>query len=191
MIVALLCFLFSFTIVEQVRCGASHSRLRHQAVSFLIAGASYGASYLFFEKLFILMGFDLPESFLAVLAVTPHIAYALLAVAICGSRAQEKRLSAAECVAVVALFTRYRDVISTHSALMGTGIDECSPEHLINLCDEVIKNHQKYPFDKLCRWMGFVQGVLAAQGMISVQEERDFSRPLLHAIHTYTPPTYP
>jgi hypothetical protein len=73
---------------------------------------------------------------------------------------------------------------------MTSDVKDCDPEHLIRLCNEVIENHQRYPFDKLCRWMGFVQGVLATQEIIQVEVEREFSRPLLHAIHDYVPPTF-
>jgi hypothetical protein len=37
-----------------------------------------------------------------------------------------------------------------------------------------------WPEDKLSRWLGFVQGVMAAQGLITVAEEREASRPLFH-----------
>jgi hypothetical protein len=105
--------------------------------------------------------------------------------------ALENRLSDLEAKAVLALFTRYRDMIVERKAEMTVEVKDCGPEHLIKLCNEVIDNHQRYPFDKLCRWMGFVQGVLAFQGIIQVEQEREFSRPLLHAIHKFVPPTYP
>jgi hypothetical protein len=104
--------------------------------------------------------------------------------------ALENRLSGLEVKAVLVLFTRYRELIVKHQSEMTSDVKDCDPEHLIRLCNEVIENHQRYPFDKLCRWMGFVQGVLATQEIIQVEEERDFSRPLLHAIHDYVPPTY-
>lgn len=103
----------------------------------------------------------------------------------------DRRLSDLEAKAVLALFTRYRDLIVKHKSEMTSEVKDCDPEHLIRLCNEVIENHQRYPFDKLSRWMGFVQGVLATQEIIQVEGEREFSRPLLHAIHNYVPPTYP
>ena len=103
----------------------------------------------------------------------------------------DRRLSDLEAKAVLVLFTRYRDLIVKHKSEMTSEVKDCDPEHLIKLCIEVIENHRRYPFDKLCRWMGFVQGVLAAQEIIHVEVEREFSRPLLHAIHSYAPPTYP
>ncbi len=37
-----------------------------------------------------------------------------------------------------------------------------------------------WPIDKLYRWLGFVQGVLTMKELITVDEEREFSRPLFH-----------
>jgi hypothetical protein len=36
------------------------------------------------------------------------------------------------------------------------------------------------PLDKVSRWVGFIQGVLATKGLLSVSEERDRTRPLFH-----------
>lgn len=52
--------------------------------------------------------------------------------------------------------------------------------HLIWMCEEMIKklSSEKYPIDKAARWLGFVQGCLTERNIITVDEERDFSRPL-------------
>jgi hypothetical protein len=39
-------------------------------------------------------------------------------------------------------------------------------------------SHPEYPIDKLNRWLGFVQGVLWVNGIIDLEEEREFSRKL-------------
>lgn len=39
------------------------------------------------------------------------------------------------------------------------------------------------PEDKISRWIGFIQGVMSVKGYISVNEERDFSRPLFHSVY--------
>lgn len=36
------------------------------------------------------------------------------------------------------------------------------------------------PTDKISRWIGFIQGVLATKGLLSVAAERDRTRPLFH-----------
>ncbi len=35
-----------------------------------------------------------------------------------------------------------------------------------------------------------VQGILAAVALVDVDEEREFSRPLLHAFHEIAPPSF-
>ena len=57
--------------------------------------------------------------------------------------------------------------------------------NLLWLCEEgkdaMITNSM--PLDKASRWLGFVQGCLAMRGLIDVDTERDFSRPLFHAAY--------
>lgn len=60
---------------------------------------------------------------------------------------------------------------------------KCDTQSLLNLCDEAIKNGHKYPFDKMNRWLGFVQGVLAARGAIDVDTERDVTRHIFHSLY--------
>ncbi len=40
-----------------------------------------------------------------------------------------------------------------------------------------------YPSDKMHRWLGFVQGVLAARGAIRVDEERNYTRPIFQELY--------
>lgn len=43
-----------------------------------------------------------------------------------------------------------------------------------------ILEDESLPEDKIHRWIGFVQGVLAARGIIDVNFERDRTRPIFH-----------
>lgn len=36
------------------------------------------------------------------------------------------------------------------------------------------------PVDKISRWLGFIQGVLAVRGLLSVKDERDATRSIFH-----------
>lgn len=92
-------------------------------------------------------------------------------------------LSDVEMQAITMLFGRYRTMILDNIELFAGLQEKCSGPHMVLLCTEAMENAHKYPFDKLSRWLGFVQGVLAAVGLIDVDAERDFSRPYLHAIH--------
>lgn len=69
--------------------------------------------------------------------------------------------------------------------------DKCDVESIYKLCTEIFYYGDTYPFDKMNRWLGFIQGVLAMRGIISVDEEREFTRPLFHSLHSGTIRSYP
>ena len=90
--------------------------------------------------------------------------------------------------ATAKLFQRYLQVCET--AIKSGAVDrrEGDPEdtglqHLANLCTVALAPQGAYPIDKLSRWLGFVQAVLTMRGLVTVQGERDFSRPLFHAAY--------
>lgn len=51
--------------------------------------------------------------------------------------------------------------------------------HNYKLAEEAITN-QFLPIDKISRWLGFLQADLIHKGIMTVDGERDFSRPLFH-----------
>ncbi len=54
--------------------------------------------------------------------------------------------------------------------------DELSHRHLLWMCNEVLDNHNIWPDHKSNRWLGYVQGVLTALKVMSVDEHRDVTR---------------
>ena len=78
------------------------------------------------------------------------------------------------------MFARYLTVLEANKLEDG---DETSAANLAWMCRTAIEGNMTLPLDKLSRWLGFVQGVMAVRGMISVEGERDFSRPLFHAAY--------
>lgn len=48
---------------------------------------------------------------------------------------------------------------------------------------ETAATDRALPMDKLQRWVGFVQGVLAARGLLDVDAERDRTRQLFHEVY--------
>ena len=48
--------------------------------------------------------------------------------------------------------------------------------HLHQMCSVVMAESGRWPLDKLGRWLGYVQGVLAARGLMDVDAERDRTR---------------
>jgi len=95
--------------------------------------------------------------------------------------------------ATAALFRRY-------AALLEGAADDAPPpdplagaDNLRWMCRTALENIDTYPVDKLSRWLGYVQGVLTMRGAVTVNGERNFSRPLFHAAYaaegTAVPPT--
>lgn len=89
----------------------------------------------------------------------------------------------AHYAALAQLFERYGALAAQSTSLLAPLPARCQGPALVTLCRHAIDHGSDYPFDKMNRWMGFVQGVLAAQGIIDVDAERDVTRPLLHALH--------
>ena len=96
----------------------------------------------------------------------------------------------AEFKVLTRLFKRYRKMIIENGNRL-TGLpNKCNVEHLTALCDHALEKGQLYPYDKMCRWLGFVQGVLAVRGITDVDVERDYTRPLFHALYGRAVPTF-
>jgi hypothetical protein len=84
--------------------------------------------------------------------------------------------------ASVALFDRYLAVLRTAPGF-GAVPDGCTRDHLMWMCATARTQAPGWPDDKTSRWLGFVQGVLTVQGLLTVAAEREFSRPLFHAAY--------
>ena len=48
-------------------------------------------------------------------------------------------------------------------------------EHISSMLKTIITN-EDMPIDKISRWFGFIQGVLTVNKVITVEEERQFTR---------------
>ncbi len=92
--------------------------------------------------------------------------------------------------ALAAVFARYLPLVDSAPVELQAFPEKCQGPHLARLCREAIANGSLYPFDKLNRWLGFVQGVLAAGGLIDVDVEREATRPLLHSLHLHSIPSW-
>jgi hypothetical protein len=51
------------------------------------------------------------------------------------------------------------------------------------MCTTALADLETLPDDKVQRWIGFVQYGLCLYGCTTVQAERDFTRPLMHAVY--------
>lgn len=98
--------------------------------------------------------------------------------------------SDAEAIVIRQLFLRYERLIFDNPDKLSGLPNKCGQKHMARLCNEVMTNAETYPYDKLCRWLGFIQGVLAVQGIIDVDVERDYTRPLFHGLTDEVIPTF-
>jgi len=73
------------------------------------------------------------------------------------------------------LFQRLDDLIQVEMGRLGEGT---SVHHLRWMMQEVMGNASVWPIDKLNRWIGFAQGVMAMRGLLNVDEERNLTRPI-------------
>lgn len=99
-------------------------------------------------------------------------------------------LMASVTEATVQLFSRYSDLLYTQRDIIEEfgRVEEpsrLSLHNLIWMCQEgqIGLLTGSMPIDKASRWLGFVQGCLTMRGLIDVDEERTFSRPLFHAAY--------
>lgn len=59
--------------------------------------------------------------------------------------------------------------------------EELQGPNLKWMCVTVLTDYATLPPDKVQRWLGFVQAGVVLHGRTTVQAERDFTRPLMHA----------
>lgn len=85
--------------------------------------------------------------------------------------------------ASVALLGRYLVILGRQAGLEMPAPDGTSNSHLRWMCQTAIDDSHAWPADKLSRWLGFVQGVMCARGLVTVEGERDLSRPMFHAVY--------
>jgi hypothetical protein len=71
------------------------------------------------------------------------------------------------------------------AVITGSNARTC-PENLRWLLNRVIEKIDTYPLDKIGRWIGFVQGVLAMSDNLDVDAERDRTRARMQAAYLAT-----
>jgi len=56
-------------------------------------------------------------------------------------------------------------------------------EKMIRLIKKGVDEVDRYPLDKLSRWLGYVQCYIIMEGLSSVESERNYSRDMFHAAY--------
>jgi hypothetical protein len=67
------------------------------------------------------------------------------------------------------------------------GVGKTSAAHLFWMCNELLAQLPYMSPDKSGRWIGYIQGVMAAHGALDVDEERNRTRPLYAAAYASEP----
>ena len=85
------------------------------------------------------------------------------------------------------LYDAYRPICDTNSHLaaftQGHLPKELGLKHAGWMLDQVKENSTTWPVDKLNRWIGFVQAILVLHEKVTVDQERERTRPLFHAYY--------
>lgn len=70
--------------------------------------------------------------------------------------------------------------------------DSINKNNVLHLIDSIVHDDivNIYPNEVLQQYLGYIQGVLCIAEIINVDEERDFTRPLLHSYHTEKPKSF-
>lgn len=80
----------------------------------------------------------------------------------------------------------YRDLCFNDNSRLGI-INPLPEELTLNyagwMLDQIKKNADTWPSDKLNRWLGFVQGILVLHGITTVEDERKRTRPIFHTLY--------
>jgi len=84
------------------------------------------------------------------------------------------------------LFKNYRTILLKVTKDPLAENPRLSIENLLWMCEEGINSGDALPFDKVSRWLGFIQGCLAMRMLIDVDEERDISRPMFREGYALT-----
>lgn len=51
-------------------------------------------------------------------------------------------------------------------------VSEAEPKHLLGMCEQVVANAETWPATKAHRWVGYIQGVLVALGLTTVDHQK-------------------
>ena len=77
----------------------------------------------------------------------------------------------------------YGELFKRYNTLAQQNQDKIKDGHahtIMQMGIKAIGSPDDFTAEKMSRWLGFVQGILFANGIISIDAERDYSRPILH-----------
>lgn len=81
------------------------------------------------------------------------------------------------------LFDRYAGIAQDNREQLVNQIGVDLYNRVVRMCQYVPGQVEEMSEDKANRWLGFVQGMLVAAGVIDLDTERDWTRPLFHKLY--------
>ena len=87
---------------------------------------------------------------------------------------------------IVFLFEHYIDIIENTSEYINTQQSATTADAMVALCKSAIAEYDTFhAIDddnaKVNRWLGYIQGMLICIGLLTIEDERNFTRPYLTA----------
>lgn len=85
---------------------------------------------------------------------------------------------------MILLFQHYSSLISINSDYINSQQQATTSTDMINLCNEAIFKYDEFhkldaDNSKVNRWLGYIQGILISIGLVTIESERDLTRPYL------------
>lgn len=80
------------------------------------------------------------------------------------------------------LMGRYEQMLVTHEVTVSARLGPDVHRRALQLCQHAAAHMHEIAEDKANRWLGFIQGVLICASVVDIEDERDYTRPLFHAI---------
>lgn len=84
------------------------------------------------------------------------------------------------------LALRYKAMIdlAIENKKSGPNIFRMTFPNLLWMIDRICEEGALWPIDKVARWIGFIQCAVVQTGLTTVDDERNFSRPLFHEAYS-------
>lgn len=84
----------------------------------------------------------------------------------------------------ILLFQHYISLISTNCDYIDSQQQATNSVDMINLCNEAVFKYDEFhkldgDNSKVNRWLGYIQGILISIDLVTIESERDFTRPYL------------
>lgn len=85
------------------------------------------------------------------------------------------------------LFERYANLLALHQDIVSTRLNPDVVSQALRLSRYAPAHLHEIDEGKANRWLGYIQGIVIAGGLTTVAAEREYTRPLFHALKGPSP----